>query len=336
MEDREFYTSYNGYLRRRYGRPVFRVGVDAGFSCPNREAGGCTYCESQGARAAWLRNDSHRDLKDLPLEERFLSIRTQVESGIRFLRRRYGAEGFILYFQANTNTYGSPEELRSLYEYALSLEDFCGFVVSTRSDCLDGETADLLASFRTDRRDVWVELGLQTSSDRLLDSIGRGHDRRSFLESWRLLEEREIPGVIHLILGLPGETREEREDTLELMNLLNPRGIKLHNLHIPRGTGMYREFLRGEITAPSGPRHLDSLVYFLERLPEEMVILRITCDTPGGPGAPRYFWNKSRLYQALAREFLRRDSRQGALREEFLARRREERGNRPLFFPEAL
>jgi radical SAM protein (TIGR01212 family) len=232
---------------------------------------------------------------------------------MEFLRRRYRAEGFFLYFQAGTNTYGDPAELKAVYDYALSLGDFCGLAVSTRPDCVSPETLDLLASYRTPDREVEVELGLQSASDATLARINRGHDRACFERAWEALSRRWIPGVIHLILGLPGEGWAEIEETARFTAGLKPLGVKLHNLHIPQASALYQDFLRGEVTAPSPRWHLEALIRVLERLSPETVVMRLSADTPGGPAAPRHFWDKSRLYRELGAEMARRGTFQGRL-----------------------
>ena len=310
--DQPFYN-YSAYLKERYGRGVYRVGVDAGFSCPHRAAGGCSYCDAAGARAVYLRNDRNPSLEGRDLTERRRFVEKQVREGMEFLTRRYEAEEFILYFQANTNTNAPVEELKTLYDHALSLGSFTEFIVSTRPDCLGKGVVELLASYRQPHRDVWVELGLQSGNDPTLDRIGRGHDVASFKHAFQRLREAGIKVAVHLILGLPGEGPDELDETLGLMAELRPEGIKLHNLHIPRETALFEEYLRGEITAPSMARHRELLIYALERIPPETVVMRLTCDTPGGAAAPRRFGNKSGLYQDLREEMVRRGTRQGAL-----------------------
>lgn len=309
----EPFNSYSGYLKRRFSMPVYRVGVDAGFGCPHLDAGGCSYCDAHAARSAWLRNKNHRDLRSTAMEDRLASIKKQIETGVEFLRRRYGARGFILYFQAGTNTYAPADELRRVYDFALAQGDFRGMAVSTRPDCLSPEALDLLGAYRSTGLELEVELGLQSASDRLLESVNRGHGQRSFIAAWDALRERDIPVIIHLILGLPGETRRDLEETAAFTAGLRPFGVKLHNLHIPRNSRMFQDFLRGEIAVPSAPRHLESLIFLLERLPADTVILRLSSDTPGGPAAPRRFWDKSEIYRTLAGEMARRGTWQGRL-----------------------
>lgn len=307
------FLSYSKYLKSRYGHPIYRVGVDAGFSCPHRAKGGCSYCESHGARAVYLRNDENPSLIGRSLDERKQFIEKQIDGGLAFLRRRYEAEEYILYFQANTNTNAPISELKELYDHALSLGNFREFAVSTRPDCMDNEIVDLLSSYITDEREVWVELGLQSGNDKTLERIGRGHGVADFLQAYDRLSRVGIKIAVHLILGLPGEGIAELSRTLEIVSALKPDGVKFHNLHIPRGTELFEEYLRGEISSPSLDRHVELLVYSLERLPPETVIMRLSTDTPGGVPAPRRFGNKNILYQSLERALNAGNTFQGKL-----------------------
>jgi radical SAM protein (TIGR01212 family) len=308
------FYSHSDYLRARYGKAVYRVSVDAGFSCPNRGAdrrrSGCLYCDAEGARAPYLGPEA--GLGDET--ERLQSVRRQIEGASRFLRRRYGAESFLLYFQAFTNTYAPVGELKRLYDAALELAPFRELIVSTRPDCIDAAKAQLLASYRERGLEVWVELGLQSACDATLERINRGHTVARFLEAYRLLRESGVKLAAHLIFGLPGEGLEEILRTVRFLAGLEPDGVKIHNLHIPAASPLAAEYLAGELAAPCAPRHLEYVVRALELLPPATVILRLTCDTPAGRlSAPLGFWPKARFYQALRERMSREGTRQGRL-----------------------
>jgi uncharacterized protein len=288
------YYSYSRYLKDRYGSAAYRVAVDAGFSCPNRLKGrdgeGCSYCEVAGARAVYL---------DTAAPDR---LDVQVERGVRFLRKRYGAEVLLLYFQAYTNTRGDAAELKALYDSCLALAPFRELIVSTRPDEIDSERADLLASYRRDDFDVWVELGLQSVHDATLRRVNRGHDSAAFFRAYRLLEERGIKTAVHLIFGLPGEGRAEIMESVRRVAALRPAGIKMHNLHIPSSSPLYAEYLQGELSVPSPARHAAYLAEALSLLPPETVVMRMTCDTPADRrAAPLQVPMKSRFYQDVIR-----------------------------------
>ena len=332
----QFY-SYSRYLKEKYGTSAYRVAVDAQFSCPNRNSdrtGGCTYCDELGSMAVYHRGQeadlAHNgnpplagQIGALELYTQYLSpdmesrkkrIKEQVENSIKFIKRRYNSEYLLLYFQAFTNTFAPVSELKEIYDYSLSLAPFKELIVSTRPDCISRANIELLSSYRQRGLDVWVELGLQTSNDRTLNRINRGHSRNDFIRAYELLKESGIKTTVHLIFGLPGEGYDEIMSSVTFLAKMNPEGIKIHNLHIPIGTELFSEYLMGEITVPSGMRHLEYTIEAIERMPRSTVIHRLTCDTPSHRlGAPRTFFRKGSFYSLLTREMKLRGSLQGRL-----------------------
>ena len=174
------WNTYSGYLKEKYGAPVYRVSVDAGLSCPNRRSdgsGGCIYCDGTGASAVHLRvEEKDKASSSALLLGRCEDIRTQIDSGLRYIRWRYKSRLAMLYFQSWSNTYAPVPVLRKLYDEALAQYPFVSLIVSTRPDLLCDDVVALLASYRTEERDVWVELGLQSASDSTLEALKRGHD----------------------------------------------------------------------------------------------------------------------------------------------------------------
>ncbi len=296
------FYKYSNYLTKKYGLSAYRVGIDAGFSCPNRggdrKKHGCIYCDAGGARATYI--DVLRD------------IEKQIKKGVAFLERRYGAEIFLLYFQAFSNTFGSVENLKKIYEYCLGLHDFHELIVSTRPDCITEGIAKLLASYKNKGFDVWVELGLQSSLDETLVRINRGHTVSQFESSYRLLKSMGIKVAVHLIFGLPGEGEKEIMDSVDYIARLRPDGIKIHNLSIPFDTPVCNEYLYGELSVPSRKRHLEYTIKAIGRLPPETIIIRLTCDIPRNrrafPGEPLL---KGRFYNEIRKEMLKRNLIQG-------------------------
>jgi len=312
-----FYT-YKRYLKERYGHPVYKVGVDAGFSCPNRDSagrGGCYYCDIMGSRAAYQRpqeaeqarsgqkrtsvpehhdSRSARETADYHDEaDRFRSIQEQIERGAAFVRRRYGVSSISLYLQAFSNTFAPVDTLRQIYNFALSCSDFTEFIISTRPDCINRKNTELIAGYTQRLEDVWVELGLQSANDRTLLAVGRGHTAEAAEQAFRLLRTAGIKVAFHLIMGLPGEGPEELRRTADFISELHPDAVKIHNLHIPEGTVMYDMYSAGEITAPSVKRHLVLTGDFLSRIPGDIVIQRLVCDTPAHRlFAPKVFAQK--------------------------------------------
>lgn len=315
------YLTYSSYLRKRHGCKVYRVAVDAGFSCPNRKEGrassGCSYCAVDGSRAPYL---DHRGAGVPGCGAQGAgpgsreSLQAQVERGISFLSRRYAAEGFILFFQAYSNTNAPVAELARIYETGLSLAAFRGLNVATRPDCVDEEKARLLASYRERGLEVWVELGLQTANDATLRRIRRGHTSAMFTNAVRMLKDNGLKVGAHVIFGLPGEDWSDIMATVELLAGLAVDGVKIHNLLIPRGTPLARQLLMGEVTTPAPERHLEYTLGAIERLPPDTVIMRITCDAlPADVASPRSFWPKADFTARLASEMRARGARQGRL-----------------------
>ncbi len=319
MNNREMFFSYSSYLKGKYGKPVYRVSVDGGFSCPNRNpdgSGGCSYCDEMGSRAVYQRgkNDIYaRSLPgSLPLADRKNQIARQIEAGMKFLKRRYKADFFLLYFQAFTGTFAPVPLLKELYDFALSQAPFRELIVSTRPDCISPAVASLLSSYMTPEFDVWVELGLQSSRNRTLRRVNRGHTKEDFEKAFYLLRNSGLKITLHLIFGLPGEGRDEIMETVRYVASLKPEGIKIHNLHIPVGTALFTEYCMGELTVPSGYRHLAYVTEALEQLPQETIIHRLTCDTPSHRlGAPRTFFKKGSFLNILRKEMERTGACQG-------------------------
>ncbi len=296
------FRNYSRYLREKYGTSVYRVGVDGGFSCPNRGRNrknpGCTYCDEDGSRAPYIGTE--------------VDIKKQVEGAIAFLKKRYKAKQYILYFQAFSSTFAPVSKLRKIYDYGLSLAPFRELIVSTRPDCITEKKANLLASYQKLGIDVWVELGLQSASDKTLKLINRGHTVERFIEAYCLLRNYKIKLAIHLIFGLPGENEEDILNTVRFVAKLKPDGIKFHNLHIPYNTKIYEEFRRGEIAVLSDKRHIDYLIKSIELLPPETIIMRLTTDTlPSKLSSPKHFLNKATLYDAIRKKMISLNTWQG-------------------------
>lgn len=310
------YYSYGSYLKNKYGTAAFRVGIDAGFSCPNRKGGraspGCSYCDAFGARAMYQRTEGA--LSDVVDDNLKKDIEEQTGKAVKFLTRRYGAEVFLLYFQAFSGTYGTTEHLKAVYDYSLSLHDYSELIVSTRPDCIDMERVQMLADYKQQGLDVWVELGLQSSNDETLNRINRGHTVADFNKAYLLLKEYGIKTAVHLIFGLPGEGTEEITATCKFTAALKPDGVKFHNLHIPFNSPLYEDYKKGLVDAPSTEEHLEYVISALELMPKSTVIMRLTCDSPKEErAAPREFIKKTEFYTLLLTEMIKRETFQGRL-----------------------
>lgn len=324
LDSKPLYRSYSSSLIEKHGHKVFRIGVDAGFSCPNRcgekGTGGCIYCDSQGARAAYLRTNESGFRHDSGFESEidemagagafgsqleaagdvYGDIRSQIERGRRFIESRYKVSHFALYLQSFSNTFAPVERLRAVYDYALGDYDWEGFIVSTRPDCLDEEKLSLLESYRSRCGEVCVELGLQSGSDRILKAMHRGHGVQCFKDACAAVKAHGLGLCVHVLTGFPGEGMAELDETIAVLNEVKPNAMKIHNLNIASGTALYDSYLGGEVTAPCMTRHIATVIYILRRIPASVVIERLVCETPSHRlASPRAFADKNTFLRAL-------------------------------------
>lgn len=273
-----YYNTYAAYCRRRWGFRVQKLSVDAGFSCPNRDGrlgtGGCTFCTNDAFTPAYCRRAG--------------SITAQLDEGIRFHRRgRRSAGRYLAYFQSYTGTYAPLDTLRECYETALSHPGVVGLVVGTRPDCVDDEVLDLLASF-AQHHYVAVEFGIESCYDRTLALVRRGHDFSCTQRAVEAAARRGLPVGGHLILGLPGESRDDILDEAALLNALPLTALKLHQLQLLHGTEMARRYrddeaFRRTLLQFSADEYVALLCDLLERLRPDFVIERLAGEVP-----PRY------------------------------------------------
>jgi radical SAM protein (TIGR01212 family) len=287
--DRRF-NAYSNYFRRIYGARVQKVSIDAGFGCPNRDGskgfGGCTYCN----------NDAFNPSYCQPAR----SVSEQIGEGIKFHKWRYDeAVSYLAYFQAYSNTYAPLETLKKLYEEALRYPGVVGLIIGTRPDCIDDEKLEYLKEL-TSRCYVAIEYGIESCYNKTLVRINRGH---SFEDAVSALEKTEALGITagaHFIFGLPGETREEMLNQVDIISGLPIRTVKFHQLQIIKGTGMEIEFKNnpGDFELFTWEEYLDFFVAFLERLNPAIVVERFTGEAP-----PRFLtgegWGKKRTDQIV-------------------------------------
>ncbi len=297
------YNAYGRFLKDKFGVRVYKVSVDGGFTCPNRDGtvalNGCTYCNNSSFRPGTA--------------SRLKPVGEQVLEGMDYLKKRYGAEKFIVYFQPFSNTHASLEVLVPIYESAIDHPDVLGLSVGTRPDCIDEEK---IAWFETLARThfVTLEYGLQSIYNRTLMRINRGHDYRCWLDAMRCTRNRGIWIGAHLILGFPWETREE---VLQSAGAISDKGIdflKIHHLHIVKNTEMEREFRDDPFPLPDLDAYVELVVDFLERLNPAIRIERLYGFTPPdqliGP-----VWNKSKagIRYSIEQRLKERNTWQGRL-----------------------
>lgn len=260
------YRNLSGYLKEKYGRRLSKICIDGGFSCPNRDGrvgrGGCIFCSERGSGEHIF---NHSD----PIGEQVRARLAQASE----------EELFIAYFQNFTNTYADIPTLKARYDAALIDRRIRVLAIGTRPDCIDGEVAELIASYRS-RVDVWVELGLQTASDVTGELINRGYGTDTFRRAMKLLGEHGIPAVVHVMIGLPGEGDGELEDTMDLIREVDPFGVKIHSVYVARGTVLADMYARGEYEPPSLETYARRAAYAVTRLSPTTVVHRLTGDCP--------------------------------------------------------
>lgn len=295
------YATFNEELRRRFGCRVQRISLDAGFSCPNRDGsigvGGCSFCNQRGAAAVGV-----------PIE---LPLADQLALSKEYLRRKFKAEKFLGYFQAYTNTYASVDRLRQLYETALNDPDIVGLIIGTRPDCLPEPVLDLLAELHQ-RSYLWLELGMQTMHDRTLTAINRGHDHSCLVEAVQHCQSRGLRVCVHLILGLPGETREEILDSVLELNRLGVDGVKLHHLHVLKGSRFEAEYRRGALRLLERDDYVQLVCDAVELLDPRILVHRLMGDGRSELVAPDWSRRKLEVLNRIDAELTKRNSRQGS------------------------
>lgn len=278
---------FSEYLHGKYGKPLHRIAIDLPLSCPNREKSGgigCIYCASDGNRARHLRHN--------------FSLKEQVSAGLEYVQRRYrGNAGYIAYFQSFTNTYGDPKQLRAWYEEALALADFQMVIIATRPDCLGPEILDLLEELGQ-RYELWIEIGVQTSNNRTLELIRRGHDFDAVRQAATALAARNIKTAAHIILGLPGETIADFDQTAADLRTLPFQAVKLHQLMILRNTPLATMYAVKEIEVEplNEYEYAAAAVRFLHQLPDDWLVMRLMADPSFEPViAPKWWMKKSQF-----------------------------------------
>ena len=295
------YNQFSAYLKNKFGAKVYKITLDAGFSCPNRDGtistGGCIFCDDGGSFS-----QAHSNL---------LSIEEQVNIGAKTLHDRFKAEKFMSYFQAYTNTYKPVNELEQIYKSALNHPDVVGLSIGTRPDCVEDDKLNLISDIAQDYY-TWVEYGLQSIHNKTLKKINRGHDFDCFLKAYEKTKERGINVCTHVIFGL-WETRDEILETAQKLAELKVDGVKIHMLCALKDTKLAKLYENKEIDFMSEEEYVNLVCDFLEILPPTTTIHRLA-----GNGlkknliAPRWLGAKLDCLNKIDRELLKRNSYQGS------------------------
>ena len=298
------YHSLDYMLRERFGEKVYKVTLNGGMSCPNRDGKigtrGCIFCSAGGS------GDFAADAA--------LSITDQIESQISILSQKRPIHKYIAYFQAYTNTYGDPDRLLSCYEEALSSPEVAGISIATRPDCLSDIILEGLNRLRLRYPDrfIWIELGLQSIHDHTAARIRRGYPTSVFYDAAAKLHARRLPFIVHLILGLPGENRLDLLESIRAVNQVQPFGVKLQLLHILRGTDLALLYESGKLPVLTQEEYLDLLISCITALSPNICLHRITGDGPRKLLiAPQWSLAKRNVLNRLHALMKQRNLRQG-------------------------
>ncbi|ARP43855.1 MULTISPECIES: TIGR01212 family radical SAM protein [Geobacillus] len=299
--DHKRYHTWNYHLRQTFGHKVFKVALDGGFDCPNRDGtvayGGCTFCSAAGS------GDFAGNRAD-DLVTQFHTIKEK-------MHQKWKDGKYLAYFQAFTNTHAPVEVLREKYETVLGLDGVVGLSIATRPDCLPDEVVDYLAELN-ERTYLWVELGLQTIHERTAQLINRAHDFQCFVDGVQKLRRHGIRVCVHLINGLPLETYDMMMETAKTVAAMDVQGIKIHLLHLLKGTPMVKQYEKGLVKFLTFDEYVHLVCDQLEVLPPEMVVHRITGDGPIDLLiGPMWSANKWEVLNAIDAELKRRNSYQG-------------------------
>ncbi len=258
-------NTFGRAMLQRYGERVHKIAIDASFTCPNRDGskgrGGCSFCNN---------------VSFSPNGRTPPSITQQLAAGRQVIRKRTGARKYLAYFQAYTNTYADITRLRQLYDEALAEADVIGLAVGTRPDCVPVEVLDLLAGYQQQGHEIWLELGLQSAFDDTLRRVNRGHGFGEYRTTLLQARSRGLQVCTHLIIGLPGETDAHYQETLERVLELGVDGLKLHPLHVVKGTRLANEWRRGEYRPLALDDYVATAVQLILQTPGEVIYHRVT------------------------------------------------------------
>lgn len=298
------YYSLDAYCKNTYGEKLYKIALNAGLTCPNRDGTldtrGCIFCSAGGS------GDFAAAVGP--------SVSAQLAEGRKLFAGKQTGSRYIAYFQAYTNTYGPLSYLRKIYEEALAEETVCGISIATRPDCITEDILTILVDLRKTFPDkfVWVELGLQTIHEETARFIRRGYSLSCFDTAVRALQSIHIPVVVHVIIGLPGETEKDILQTIDYLNQSGIWGIKLQLLHILKGTDLAALYQSGSISVLSKDRYLDIVIHCLECLSDKTVVHRLTGDGPKDLLlAPLWSLNKKDVLNSLHHEMKIRQTFQG-------------------------
>jgi len=292
------YNSFHIHLKEKFGCKVYKVSLDAGFTCPNRiNDTGCVYCCPSGSgEGAFAKK---------------VSIEEQMQSGIQCYTESYNAEKFMPYFQAFTNTNLPVNKLKKIYDSALVFKDVVGLCIGTRPDCIDESKISLLEEY-SKKYYVWLEYGMQSVHDKTLEKINRGHTLSDLIRAVEITKNRGISICLHVILGLPGETYEDMMQTASVVAGLGIDGLKIHLLHVVKGSVLEQWYNDGRVSLMDEETYIKTVCDFLEVIPKTILIQRLTGERRSDfLVAPKWCLEKNKVLYKINQELIRRKSYQG-------------------------
>jgi hypothetical protein len=297
----KIYNDYTSYLKSKFGCKVYRIGIDGGFTCPNRDGtkghDGCLYCTDQGSRSGYSK----------PEED----IKKQLSSRIEYLKKEKGAAKFIAYFQAFTNTYAKVDTLKRAYDQVIGFDNIVGISIGTRPDTIDRDKLALISSYAP-KYDVWLEFGLQTIHNKTLEIINRGHTFEDFIASLELAKTFSLPVAAHVILGLPGETKEDMLETARSLNELKVDAVKIHLLHVLKNSRLEKMYNEGKVALMTQGQYVEVTCDFLENLSPDIIIQRLTGEgNRSNHIAPEWAMDKTGTIDLIRSTLKKRGTSQG-------------------------
>ena len=293
------YYSLNEYLQEQFGQKVYKLALDIGCTCPNRDgtlgSGGCIFCHNGSSHFA----------------EAGIDINTQIENAKSRVKSKAKTEKFIAYFQSFSNTYGDVKYLEKQFTIAIKRQDIVALSIGTRPDCLPTEVLEMLENLNK-LKPVWIELGLQTSNEKSAEYIRRGYKNDVYENAVKALKSKGITVITHIIIGLPDETKEDILNTVDFAVKCGTDGVKLQLLHILKDTDLYEDYKQGKVEVLSLEKYIDILFSCLEIIPKNIVIHRITGDAPKKYLVePLWSADKKMVLNTINKELEKRDIVQG-------------------------
>ena len=300
MNNDKFYK-LNSFLKENFKEKIYKVSLDGGFTCPNRDGKisnkGCLFCSDKGSGEF--------------AGDRCKTITAQIDEQIDFMKDKIGSSKVIAYFQNFTNTYGDVEYLRKIYYEALNHEKVIGIAIATRPDCLSDDVINLLDEINK-KYFLWVELGLQTANDSIGKIINRGYDTTVYIDSCRILNEKNIKFVTHMIVGLPNEEKKDLYDTIDLINSVKSWGIKIHLLYILKNSKLLNYYQQNPFKIYEKDEYENTVIELLERLSPSIVVHRLTGDAKKDElFEPLWSLNKRSILNSIEKKLKSSKSYQG-------------------------